>query len=81
MGLDRLRSNVLGPGEIFGEIAAIEGTVRSASVRALTGAEILRLEAAELNAMLAKNVDIRRMIERKIQERAEERIRKINEST
>jgi serine/threonine protein kinase/CRP-like cAMP-binding protein len=71
----------LSAGEIFGEIAAIEGTDRTANVRALSDCEILRLESSELNAMLAKNVDIRRLIEEKIEARAEERLRKIIEST
>jgi CRP-like cAMP-binding protein len=70
----------LGPGDIFGEVAALEGTVRTASVRALMDCEILRLEASELNAMLARNIEIRRMIEEKIEERAEERLRRIIES-
>lgn len=70
----------LGPGEIFGEVAALEGSVRTASVRAISECEILRLEASELNAMLARNIEIRRMIEVKIEERAEERLRKQIES-
>jgi serine/threonine protein kinase/CRP-like cAMP-binding protein len=71
----------LAPGEIFGEIAAIEGTMRTASVRAMTECEILRLESAELNAMLARNVEIRRLIEEKIESRDEDRLRKIIDST
>ena len=67
----------LGAGEIFGEIAALEGSRRTASVRAQTECELLRLEAAELNAMLAKNLEIRRMIEAQIAARAEAKIQKI----
>ena len=59
----------LGRGEIFGEIAAVEGSRRTASVRAVGACELLRLEAAELNAMLSRNVDLRRRIERTIAER------------
>lgn len=59
----------LGPGEIFGEIAALAGTQRTATIRTTTACELLRLEAAELNALLAKNVDIRRRMERTIAER------------
>ncbi len=70
----------LGPGDIFGEVAALEGSVRTASVRAISECEILRLEASELNAMLARNIEIRRMIELKIEERAEERLRRQIES-
>ncbi|MCK6545655.1 serine/threonine-protein kinase [Myxococcota bacterium] len=71
----------LGPGDVFGEIAAVEGRVRTASVRALEDCEILRLEAGELNALLARHIDIRRLIADKIEERAEGRIRRIIEST
>lgn len=67
----------LGPGEIFGEIAAIEGSRRTASVRALSECELLRLEAAELNSMLAKNVEIRRMIEAQVAARSEQKLRKM----
>lgn len=70
----------LGPGEIFGEIAAIEGSRRTASVRTLEDCELLRLEAAELNAMLAKNIEIRRMIEDKIAERSEAKLQKMIDS-
>ncbi len=59
----------LGAGEVFGEIAALEGSRRTASVRAKTPCELLRLEAAELNAMLSRNVDIRRRMERTIADR------------
>ena len=59
----------LGAGEIFGEIAALEGSRRTASVQTKTQCELLRLEAAELNAMLSRNIDIRRHIERTIAER------------
>ncbi|MEQ8275868.1 MAG: serine/threonine-protein kinase [Deltaproteobacteria bacterium] len=68
-------------GEIFGEIAAIEGSRRTASVRAVDECELLRLEATELNAMLAKNIEIRRMIEKKIEERAEDKLQRIIDST
>ena len=59
----------LGAGEIFGEIAALEGSRRTATVRTKTPCELLRLEAAELNAMLSRNIDIRRSMERTIAER------------
>ncbi len=68
----------LGPGEIFGEIAAIEGSRRTATVRAKTECELLRLEAAELNAMLSKNIDIRRQIERTIAERTARRRQRLD---
>lgn len=77
---ERIELAKLAPGEIFGEIAALEGSRRTASVRALETCELLRLEAAELNAMLAKNIEIRRAIEDKITQRSEQKIQKIIDS-
>ncbi|MEL7368766.1 MAG: serine/threonine-protein kinase [Myxococcota bacterium] len=68
----------LGPGEIFGEIAAIEGTRRNATVITKSECELLRLEAAELNAMLSRNIDIRRQIERTIAQRTAMRERRLD---
>lgn len=82
-GLDKapIKLAQLGQGEIFGEIAAIEGSRRTASVRAAEDCELLRLEAAELNAMLAQNIELRRQIEQKIEDRSEAKLRKIIDST
>ena len=68
----------LGAGEIFGEIAALEGARRTATVRTKSTCELLRLEAAELNAMLSRNIDIRRHIERTIAERTALRKRRLD---
>ena len=38
----------LGPGDIFGELAMLDGEARSASVEALSDCELLALPAAEL---------------------------------
>ena len=70
----------LGPGEIFGEIAALEGTRRTANVRTQTDCELLRLEAAELNAMLSTHAEIRRRMEQTIAQRTGAR-RPQNDST
>ncbi len=78
---ERIELATLSPGEVFGEIAAIEGSRRTASVRALEACELLRMEAAELNAMLAKNVEIRKAIEQTIAQRAEHKIQRIIDST
>ncbi len=68
---------VLGPGEIFGEAAALEGTRRTASVRARESCELLRLEASELNAVLARHTGVRQRMEETIQGRAEARERRL----
>lgn len=48
----------LGPGDIFGELAMLDGEVRSASVEALEDGELLALPAGEVRALLARHPDI-----------------------
>lgn len=48
----------LGPGDIFGELAMLDGEVRSASVEALTDGELLALPAGEVRALLGRHPDI-----------------------
>jgi CRP/FNR family cyclic AMP-dependent transcriptional regulator len=48
----------LGPGDIFGELAMLDGEVRSASVEALTDGELLALPAGDVRALLARHPDI-----------------------
>jgi CRP/FNR family transcriptional regulator len=48
----------LGPGDIFGELAMLDGEVRSASVEALTDGELLALPGGEVRALLARHPDI-----------------------
>ena len=48
----------LGAGEIFGELAMLDGGVRSASVEALTDIELLALSAADMRGLLQRNADI-----------------------
>jgi CRP/FNR family transcriptional regulator len=48
----------LGVGDIFGELAMLDGEVRSASVEALTDGELLALPAGEVRALLARHPDI-----------------------
>jgi serine/threonine protein kinase/CRP-like cAMP-binding protein len=78
---ERIELATLTPGEVFGEIAALEGSKRTASVRAQEECELLRMEAGELNAMLSKNIEIRKAIEQKITERAEHKLKRIIDST
>lgn len=44
--------NKLGPGEFFGEIAALEGGPRRASVRAVTDLEVFRIARSDLQPIL-----------------------------
>jgi CRP-like cAMP-binding protein len=48
----------LGPGDIFGELAMLDGGVRSASVEALTDAELLGLPASDVRRVIAGHGDI-----------------------
>jgi len=47
-----------GPGDIFGELAMLDGEVRSASVEALSDGELLALPAGEVRALLARHPEI-----------------------
>src|SRR6476646_8966215 len=48
----------LGAGDIFGELAMLDGEVRSASVEALGDGELLALPAGEVRSLLARHPDI-----------------------
>jgi CRP/FNR family transcriptional regulator len=48
----------LGPGDIFGELAMLDGEVRSASVESLEDSELLALPAGEVRSLLARHPDI-----------------------
>jgi CRP/FNR family transcriptional regulator, cyclic AMP receptor protein len=48
----------LGPGDIFGELAMLDGEVRSASVEALDDSELLALPGADVRSLLARHPEI-----------------------
>jgi CRP/FNR family transcriptional regulator len=48
----------LGPGELVGELAMIDGGVRSASLEALTDVELLAVSAADMRSLLERNAGI-----------------------
>jgi CRP/FNR family transcriptional regulator, cyclic AMP receptor protein len=48
----------LGPGDIFGELAMLDGEVRSASVESLVDGELLALPASEVRALLSRHPEI-----------------------
>lgn len=48
----------LGPGELFGELAMLDGDRRSASAEALTDGELLALPAGDVRALLARHPEI-----------------------
>src|SRR5690349_19827205 len=48
----------LGSGDIFGELAMLDGEARSASVETLSDAELLALSATDMRQMLSDHSDI-----------------------
>jgi CRP/FNR family transcriptional regulator, cyclic AMP receptor protein len=48
----------LGPGELVGELAMLDGGVRSASVEALTDVDLLAVSAADMKGLLERNAEI-----------------------
>jgi CRP-like cAMP-binding protein len=48
----------LGPGEIFGELAMLDGDTRSASAEALTDGELLALPAGDVRGLLVRHPEI-----------------------
>jgi len=48
----------LGPGELVGELAMLDGGVRSASVETLTEVELLAVSAADMKGLLERNAQI-----------------------
>lgn len=48
----------LGPGEVFGELAMLDGDLRSASAEALSDGELLALPATDVKGLLARHPEI-----------------------
>ena len=48
----------LGPGELVGVLAMLDGGVRSASVEALTDVDLLAVSAADMKGLLERNAEI-----------------------
>jgi CRP-like cAMP-binding protein len=48
----------LGPGDLFGELAMLDGEARSASVETLSDVELLALPAADMRRLLAERPEI-----------------------
>lgn len=62
----------LGPGELVGELAMLDGGVRSASVEALTDIELLAVSASDMRGLLERNADITTKLVVKLAERLRE---------
>jgi ATP-binding cassette, subfamily B, bacterial len=61
--------STLGPGDIFGEMALLDGGPRNATVRALTSCRLFALTAADLNALLERHPSIRSEVQRVVEDR------------
>jgi voltage-gated potassium channel len=60
----------LGPGQFFGEIAALKRTRRSATVRALSRVSLLALDVADLRALMLREPAIAKRVLSIARERA-----------
>lgn len=72
--------NKLREGEFFGEMAALHGTPRSASVRAMGDVELFRILRSDLEDILAREDRLRELFEAAIQWRAAETQARVAES-
>lgn len=71
--------NKLGPGEFFGEIAALEGGPRRASVRAVTDLEVFRIARADLQPILDAAPEVKERLAEAMRARSIELKRRIAE--
>ncbi|MBI1945650.1 MAG: cyclic nucleotide-binding domain-containing protein [Deltaproteobacteria bacterium] len=71
--------NKLGPGEFFGEIAALEGGPRRASVRATTDLEVFRISRDDLQPILEAAPEVKERLLRAMRARSVELKRRIAE--
>jgi CRP-like cAMP-binding protein len=55
--------NVMGPGDSFGEVALLEDTTRTATVRAKDEVQAMRLDRAVFDALVVRNPEIRDYLE------------------
>ena len=51
----KLSLNILQPGEVFGEISALDGLPRTATIVAMRGSHLLRVPGSSINRLLADN--------------------------
>jgi len=71
--------NTLGAGDIFGEMSAPDPEVRSASITALTDAQLLRLERGPLYRVIAQRSEVAQGIIHVLVQRLRGRLREMNE--
>ncbi len=69
----------IGEGEFFGEISLVTGAPRTASVRARTAVEAMRLSKADLDEIASKHPKIKKVIDEIIKKRVEDTIKTVLE--
>ncbi|MEK7851823.1 MAG: cyclic nucleotide-binding domain-containing protein, partial [Deltaproteobacteria bacterium] len=65
----------IGEGEFFGEISLVTGAPRTASVRARTALEAMRLSKADLDEVASKHPNVKMAIDDIIKQRIEDTIK------
>lgn len=65
----------VGEGEFFGEISLVTGTPRTASVRARSAMETMRLSKADLDEVAARHPHVKKVIDDMIKKRVEDTIK------
>jgi serine/threonine protein kinase/CRP-like cAMP-binding protein len=69
---DAIFINKLGQGEFFGEIAALKGTARTVSVRAMGPLSVFRIDGMALHEIVAREPQLRQTMEATIASRTRE---------
>jgi serine/threonine protein kinase/CRP-like cAMP-binding protein len=70
--LSKLRS-----GDFFGEVAALTGQPRTATVRAVSATELLRLSGKNLQALLETSPEVQARLEARVKQREVERVQRM----
>lgn len=65
----------IGEGEFFGEISLVTGTPRTASVKARTDLETMKLSKADLDDVASKHPNVKKVIDEIIRKRVEDTIK------
>jgi len=71
--------NILHRGEVFGEMAALDPEVRSASITALTDTRLLRLDRGPLYQVMAQRIEVAQGIMHVLAQRLRSRLRDMND--
>lgn len=64
-------------GAFFGEVALLKGLPRTATVTALTDLSVVRFDQADIEDVLSRNPDARRILEAMIEGRARDTVEKV----